>query len=311
MKKSICEYVLEVMPKATEFTDLRSAYIANCVFNNFLSYTAIMLNVVTIHAIRKASSLSKTLKTLLLSLSISDLGVGLLGHPVYTSLLVKLLQKQNLDCHTYLAFGFIPTVFLLASFLGVSAISVDRFLAIHLHLRYQELVTHKRVVAVVISTWLLSVFLPLTPFWISFDIYLLIILFLVVSRFLLTTVVYIRIYFAPRRQKNQIQAMQVQGGAENGEIIANFASLIKSAVGVFYVYLVFLVCYSPSVINVAAFGISGPSISIKRFFLFSWTLSFLNSSLNPVIYCWKMRQIRRAVMDILLNTPWFRNRGTR
>ena len=93
MKKSICRHFLEVFPKVTEFTDLRCAYIANCVFNNFLSYTAIMLNIVTIHAIREASSLSKTLKTLLLSLAVSDLGVGLLGRPLYTSLLVKLLRK--------------------------------------------------------------------------------------------------------------------------------------------------------------------------------------------------------------------------
>jgi len=310
MKKSICEYILEVMPRVTEFTDLRSSYIANCVFNTFLSYTAIMLNIVTIHAIRKASSLSKTLKTLLLSLAVSDLGVGLLGQPVYTSVLVKLLQKQDPDCHTYLAFGFTLRVFLLASFLGVLAISVDRFLAIHLHLRYQELVTHKRVVAVVISKWLLSVSLALTQLWISIKIYSLIALFLGVIGLLLTTVVYIKIYFAARRHKNQMQTLQVQGGAENGDV-ANFAGLVKSAVGVFYVYLVFLVCYSPVVIYLTAVAISGPSISLKRLFLFSYTFSFLNSSLNPVIYCWKMRHIRHAVMDILRNTPRFRNRGTR
>ena len=199
------------MPKVTEFTDLRSAYIANCVFNTFLSYTAIMLNIVTIHAITKVSSLSKTLETLLLSLAVSDLGVGLLGQPVYTSVLIKLLQKQNLDCHTYLAYAFIIDVFLLASVLGVLAISVDRFLAIHFHLRYQELVTHKRVVAVVISIWLLSVSLPLTLRWISIKIYLLIRLFLVVIGILLTSVVYIKVYLVARCHKNQIQPLQVQG----------------------------------------------------------------------------------------------------
>ena len=309
MKKSICKQFLEVFPKVTEFIDLRSTYIADYVTNTFLTYTAIMMNIVTIHAIRKASSLSKTLKTLLLSLAVSDLGVGLLGQPFYTSLLVKLLRKQNFDCHTYLVFGFILTVFLIASFLGVLAISVDRFLAIHLHLRYQELVTYKRVVAVVISIWLLRVSLALTPLWISIKIFSLIRLLLGVIGLLLTALVYIRIYLAARRHKNQIQAMQVQGGAENGEI-ANFAILIKSLVGVFYVYLVFLVCCLPFFVFVVAFRISGPSISIKRFFLFSWTLLFLNSSLNPIIYCWKMRHIRRAVMGILRNTPWFRNRGT-
>ena len=41
-----------------------------------------MLNIVTIHAIRKTPSLPKTLKTLLLSLAVSDVGVGFLVQPV-------------------------------------------------------------------------------------------------------------------------------------------------------------------------------------------------------------------------------------
>ena len=48
MKKAICQLLLEINPNIVEFADLRSTYIANCVFNNFLSYTAIMLNIVTI-----------------------------------------------------------------------------------------------------------------------------------------------------------------------------------------------------------------------------------------------------------------------
>ncbi|KAL9957548.1 hypothetical protein ACROYT_G039190 [Oculina patagonica] len=138
-------------PSSSEAADLYSSYIANCVFNAFSSYTAIMLNIVTIHAIRKTSSLPKPLKTLLLSLAVSDLGVGLLGQPFYVVLMVWWLQGNYPNCTAYTTYTLITIVFSLASFFGVTAISVDRFLAIHLHLRYQELVTHKRVVAVVIS----------------------------------------------------------------------------------------------------------------------------------------------------------------
>ena len=84
MKESFCELLQKYYPKPSEAEDFDSTFIANCVFNSFLSYTAVMLNVLTIHAIRKTSSLPKTLKTLLLSLAVSDVGVGLLVQPFYT-----------------------------------------------------------------------------------------------------------------------------------------------------------------------------------------------------------------------------------
>ena len=135
MKKSSCELSPQSFIKASEFADFRLAYIANSVVNIFLSYTAIILNTIAMHAIRKTSSLPKTLKTLLLSLAVSDVGVALLGQPFYTSLLVKSLQQNNPGCNTYNFFSFIIIVFSLASFFSVVAVCVDRFLAILLHLR--------------------------------------------------------------------------------------------------------------------------------------------------------------------------------
>ena len=64
-----------------------------CVFNAYLSYTATMLNIVAIYAIRKTLSLPKNLKTLLLSLAVSDLGVGLLAQPMYVAYIIH--SQQN------------------------------------------------------------------------------------------------------------------------------------------------------------------------------------------------------------------------
>ena len=217
MKKSSCELVLPFYPKISNVNDLHSTYIANCVFNSFLSFTAIMLNIVTIHAIRKTPSLPKTLRTLLLNLAVSDLGAGLCVQPFYTSLLVKWSQQNIPNCITYKAFSLIGILFSAASFSGVVAVTVDRFLAIHLHLRYQELVTHKRVAALMISTWLLSALISLTSLWVSPDIRSLFLGIIMIVGLLLTTVVYIRIYLAVRRHKNQIQALQVQQAAQTDE----------------------------------------------------------------------------------------------
>ena len=309
MKKSFCEILQDYYPRISEVEELYSTTIANGVFNSFLSYTAIMLNIVTIHAIRKTSSLPKTLKTLLLSLAVSDVCVGLLGQPFYNLFLVMWSQQNNLDCNAYKAWYITTSLFSLASFSGVLAVSVDRFLAIHLHLRYQELVTHKRVVAVVILLWVLSVFLAFLVFLVPRNVNSLMKIIIGVVGVILTTMVYIRIYLAVRLHKNQIQVLQVRLVAQAGDV-ANFASLIKSAVGLFYVYLAFLVCYSPFFISLIATEMNGPSIVLKRLFLSSVTLVFLNSSLNPVIYCWKMRHIRYAVINILRNMSWHRNRAS-
>ena len=309
MQNSSCELLSLSYPNVSELEILRWAILVNLVFNNLLTYTAVMLNVVAIHAMKKTSSSPNTLKTLLLNLAVTDVGVGLIVQPIYSSVLVKWLQQTMEDCNFRTTFIVVLSMFCLASFLGVVAVSVDRFLAIHLHLRYQELVTHKRVVAVVISIWLLSVISPVVVFWLLPDMSSLMTLFGYVG-LVLTTLVYIRIYFTVRRHKNQIQALQVQDVGENNEI-ASFASLVKSAVGIFYVYLLFLICYVPLLICSVAIGINGPSVPLKSGIIFSMTFLFLSSSLNPVIYCWKMRHIRHAIIDMLRNMPWLKNRASR
>jgi len=124
-KKSSCEVFAQYFSSGFKAEDFYST-----VIDGFLCHTAIMLNIVTIHAIRKTSSLPETLKTLLLSLAVSDVGVGLLIQPFYISLLVKELQQNTSDCSTDKAFETMVVVFSTASFWGVVTISVGRFLAL-------------------------------------------------------------------------------------------------------------------------------------------------------------------------------------
>lgn len=258
-----------------------------------------MLNTITIYAIRKTPSLPRSFKALLLSLALSDLGVGLLIQPLYVALLMNWKEQNNTVCSTYTAFAIAYRLFSLASFCGVMVLSFDRFLAIYLHLRYQELVTYKRVVAVVISTWVSIALLLFPALWIL-NITDMVFAFIFLFCFISATFVYYKIYFAVRRHTNEIQALQVQQLAQNGNVMANVARLSKSAVSTFYVYLVLLVCYLPGYgIFVAKIISSEPSTARKGLSLYTSTLVFLNSSLNPIIYCFKMRHIRHAVVDIL------------
>jgi len=290
--------VLLYQPSRTEYEKLRSWYIANCVFNVFLTVTAILSNGITIQALRRTPSLPQPLKTLLLSLAISDFGVGLLGEPFYIGMLVKWLQRDSSTGAFYTAFRFTLYLFSSASFFGVMALSGDRFLAVHLHLRYQELVTHKRVVALITSIWVFSAFVSLLYLWVPKNIPYIMFAIAGIVCLKVSAMLYFKIYFAVRHHRNQI--LQVQRVAQNGQI-AETARLRKSAVGPFYVYLVFLLCYVPQICSFAVLAVCILSVGVKVFSMFSVTLLFLNSSLNPVIYCWKMRHVRQAVMGILRN----------
>ena len=260
-----------------ELKGLCSTFVANCIFNNFFTYTSIMLNIVTIYTIRKTSAMAKTLKTLLLSLACSDVAVGLFSQLIYTFFRVKGLQLDNLNCNTYLVLNISGYLFSTASFLGVGAVSVDRFLAVHLHLRYEELVTHKRVVVVMISKWVCSAFISLMILWGLPSTRDLLCTLIAALGFIITFVVYIRIYFTVRRHKNQIHSTLVQEVAHSDEI-KNYIVLIKSTVSIFYISLVFMICYLPFLICLAVIRICGLSIALKQFYRYYVTLMYLNSS---------------------------------
>ena len=303
MAKNVSDLLNEsFFGNSADVEGFRPSLVANCVFNSFLSYTTIILNILTIHAIRKTTLLPKPLRTLLLSLAASDVGVGLLAQPLFISILVSWLKRSRIDSISLKGLMAVMNFFCASSLFNVVTISVDRFLAVHLHLRYQELVTHERVIAVVISIWLLSAIISSSVFW---DTYIISrVIWLVIMTFCLIVVVtvYWRIYIVLKRHKNQIQSFQIQEvgqGVQNGDL-PSFLKVRKSAHGTFYVCIVFLICFLPSYI-LSSLILCRPLniISLYKARLYTTTLFFLNSSFNPVMYCWKMGSIRRTLMHTM------------
>ena len=284
---------------------MKAPLIVNCVLNSFLSCTAITLNTLTILALRRLTShLSKTLRMLLLNLAVTDLGVGLLAQPSYVVYLVMIIQgkTQTFTSEITLQIVYITGKFLsYVSFFGVVALAADRFLSIYLHLRYQELVTYKRVLSVVISIWILSAILALIFSQRGqFDFYISVPIESVC--YLATALCYLKIYLLVRHHKTEILTQRTQVTQQQIENEANAAKLKKSATSTFYLYLVFVACYVPRMCIMSIISSAGESTaSLIHLLHYTFTLVFLNSSLNPLIYCWKMRHVGKAIMVILRN----------
>ena len=73
----------------------------------------------------------------------------------------------------------------------------------------------------------------------------------------------------------------------------------KSAMSIFYVYAAFAVCFLPYTCTKLAIATTGHSLVLKGVFQFSMTLGLLNSSLNPIIFSWRMEEIRRSMLEVL------------
>ena len=276
-------------------------YLTLCVFNAYLSYTATMLNIVAIYAIRKTLSLPKNLKTLLLSLAVSDLGVGLLAQPMHVAYIMD-YKQNNVPSEAYsviyIAFLITTNLFMFASLFGVTALCAERFLAIYLHLRYQELVTCKRVAAVVVSIWVTSAIISLIRLFIPRDIMYVSFFIIKAACIITATSLSVKLYLTLRRHINQIQVQQVAQN-DQGESVQRKR---KSAMASLYVYLVFIVCDLPAIcVLIIVATNSETRIDVKQLQFYTLTLVFLNSTLNPLIYCWKMKRIQHTIVGTLRN----------
>ena len=282
-----------------------SSYLVLCLLNAFLSYTTTMLNIVTIHAIRKTPSLSKNLKTLLLSLAVSDLGIGLVVQPSYVA---RLIMESRLNTETsktynaiYIAYLIPTNLFASATLFLVIILCAERFIAIHYYLRYQELVTHKRVVGLVVSTWVLSGLFSLTRLWIPKSNMYVVFGITQLACVIAATFLSIRIYLSVRVHVNQIQVLQLQHAPQNAQMV-NVRRMRKFAMMSVYVCLVLTICYLPHTCPLLVISFtSRPSTFINHLQFYTLTLEFLNSSLNPVIYCWKMKHIRHTIIGLIRN----------
>ena len=290
------------------YSDLYNNILVACILNSILAFTAVVLNVLVILALRNIPSLPrKTLKTLLLSMSVSDLGVGLVAQPLNIYLLVSdinfLFSYIFLDHHEAIfdAYRVVAKFLTFASFFSIVALSTDRFLVIRLQLRYQHTVTHKRAITGVVSFWLLSAVLPLIRFleWLPENIFFISSVTIKFISLITVGLFYFTIFLALRQHATQVQDVPVESGERNEAV--NAARERKAAFGVLYVYLAFVACNLPMICVNIAFRIDDerPILTYKLNLYTMVNFTLLSSCLNPLIYCWKMRRIRKAMINML------------
>ena len=118
----------------------------------------------------------------------------------------------------------------------------------------------------------------------------------------IATFSYTKIYLTLRNYQVQGQGHAHQRQPNGGGIPLNITQYRKT---VMWMQITLVVCYLPYGIG-AIFSING---SRTQFLNLAWELTLslfmLNSTLNPLLYCWKIKEIRQAVMDTFRRFPCF------
>ena len=265
----------------------------NCALNAPLMLMAIIGNMLVLSAILKTPSLRSPSTVFLSSLAISDLLVGLVVQPIYIA--NELTNDSLYTLRNTTAFSACAV-----SLFTITAVSVDRVLAIHYHLRYTDLMTPNRAVVTSIILWFLSFLLSFLTFWQVNAYYFAAAASIVVCVFL-SAFCYIRIYAVARHHLLQIHVQQQaveSSRAENNNQSLQLSA--KSAKNTFIYYVVMLLCYIPLFMAMIMLGIS--HIQQSSAWILAETVTFMNSSINPFLYCWRLPDLRAAVVKTTKQT---------
>ncbi|XP_031560823.1 cannabinoid receptor 1-like [Actinia tenebrosa] len=303
-----------------------TAHIITLVANSLTAPTAIFGNLLVLIAVLRTKSLYSPSIVLLCCLALSDLMVGLVAQPCFVAHKIgELTDNINIYCITRVVSETAGFVTVGVSTLTLTAISVERYLALKLHLRYREVITCKKVLVVAISFWLIVLLLWGVRFVAHNKTFDAVVVLLLLMALGLTLGCYYQIFKTVRRHENEIKCQtttqneSISGttsGQRENRIVRNSSCAQppetearksrrrmlrykKSTSAMVYILGVFIVCYVPILIVNISIIIRGYTKSEKIAYVYTSTILLMNSSVNPIIYCWRISDIRRAVKSTI------------
>ena len=273
-------------------TDRKTIITINCVINASLMFISITGNSLVLAAVLRTPSLRSPSMVFLCSLAVSDLLVGIVVQPVFIARFFTGGAALS-QVYSMLALSVCGV-----SICTMTAISVDRFMALHYHMRYPNLMTEKRALYTSLTIWFICLLLPSGLRFVGETIYLFVMAVGIALCIFVSTFSYISIYQIVRRHQLQIHTQQQVAESLNAEYNLSMEQSKKNALNTFIYYICLILCYSPqftSVLRILA-------VSDKRWAI-AWTFTdtavFMNSSINPFLYCWRTYELRASVFKTL------------
>ena len=277
----------------------RGAKLAVCLFNSFTSPLAVLANSLVFVAILRKKSLRSVHNTSVLCLAFADLLVAMVAQPCFVSFHAKSLLLGRVSCSVDLAvYAFGELVCAGLSFLTLTLITAERYLAIFHPYSYREHATKARILGAVGATWLVWVtYASVVRFSPGIDpaFYTAVPGLLISANFIATLFVYSKVIQLTRRCNHTVGAPPYSLQAPGAD-----ASETRRSKTIAYISLALLGCFTPvfiaSVLHQAR--LLSDHVAYHVVYPAAESAVFFNSLLNPLIYVWRDQHMRTSFAEL-------------
>ena len=275
--------------------------IFNVIVNSITCPFTVSLNVLVIMAVNRRPRLQSNTNILLACLAVTDAATGLIVQPSFIAwMILKLLGMPNQSTLLFMLNSSSRTLFVCSS-LHLTLVTFERLIAIKFTMHYPQVLTKKNIKVAVIVFWVAALSIEVGK-KLSTNPPIFVNLVTPVVLFSCTVFVafsYTLLYRETRRHEKKIKAQQLP--QEEVERFARESKVLKTTV---YVIGAVVICFTPVVVFVTVFNITkvtGHEAILREsndydvFWTTTRTCGVLNSLLNPLIYCWRQREMRRFI----------------
>ena len=268
------------------------------VINMICSLIAISGNAIVIVTFYKSHHLRSQSHLLLWCLAFADFSTGLIVQPFYGAYkIAHLTGHVSASCALRIileTFAWFSAAISCALF---AAITGERYLALHYHLRYHEVVSTRKILIFIAYIVITPAILSLSRFALNgVEPFLYVNIFGLLSSLLVLLISYWKIYKQVRRHFRLIQA---QSTIRTGGQSLDVQRFKKSVINMAYVSVLYMISYLPFTCVLFAYLSFGFTSNVEAAYDITRTMCLMPSWWNPFLYFWKMHELRLAVKNVM------------
>ena len=263
----------------------------------------VVMNALIIIVIKTRRRLQTMYNIMLASLAGTDLVVGIMSQPIFVAEEIFLLTGALLTeyCSIYRMTVWVYLSPASTSLIQLAILSVERYIAMKYSLKYDSIVTSTRLTVAIVFSWLIptaqiiarfanSLLLRVIMFYFSLSVSLLSILVIMYC--------HIVVYFVSRRHMKQIKS-ELFSREDTVKFLSEKKALITTTIIIGFVFVSFI----PSILFTIVRYVLPRGYYTLRLTVplppFVTTCILINSFFNPVIYCWRNKELRKAFFELL------------